>query len=74
MIVVSRGSIKLNERTYEDEFVILAYTAEAICPTITADIVECDGGDEGRVALTSGNYSLFPRRIYIDEVVLAARL
>lgn len=58
----------------EDELVVLAYAAEAVCPAITADVVECDGGDEGRVTLTSGYHSLFPRRIYIDEIVLAACL
>lgn len=61
-------------RTYEDELVVLAYAAEAVCPAITADVVECDGGDEGRVTLTSGYHSLFPRRIDIDEIVLAACL
>lgn len=32
---------------YEDELVVFAYAAEAVRPAITADVVECDGGNEG---------------------------
>lgn len=59
--------------TDQDEFVILSYTAKAVGATIASQVIKGDSRDKRRVALTSGNDSLLPRRKDSDEIILTTR-
>jgi len=56
--------------TRQNEFVILSYTAKAVGATIASQIIKGNSRDKRRVALTSGDDSLFPGRKDGDEIIL----
>lgn len=62
------------QRTYYNELVVFANATESVCPSITAEFVEGNPGDEGRMTLTSCDHPLLPWREDRDEIILPARL
>jgi hypothetical protein len=61
-------------KTHENKFVVLADTAEAICPSITSELIECNRRYKGGVPLTPCYYPLLPWQKYCYEVVLPTGL
>jgi hypothetical protein len=48
----------------QDELVVFPDAAEAVRPAVAAEVVEGDGGDEGRVTLAASDDALLPGREY----------
>jgi hypothetical protein len=46
----------------QNDLIIFADAAEAVCPPIATDFIERYGGNKGRVTLAACDDALFPRR------------